>query len=178
MVLPRSARASVIAALRAAHPYEEPGFDVTEMVQLEAANAGLGRVGVLAAPLTAIAFARHVSEVLPGTAGGVRITGDPHRSVQRVAVCGGAGSSLLPLVADAGVDAFVTADLNHHAAAEFAERPGAPTLVDVSHWASEWPWLPVAAELLATQFGDEIHTHVSVARTDPWTTRAESPPAR
>ena len=40
----------------------------------------------------------------------------------------------------AGVDAYVTADLRHHPASEALEH-GGPGLVDVSHWASEWPWL-------------------------------------
>ena len=31
MVLPRARRAQVVAALRAAHPYEEPAFDLIEL---------------------------------------------------------------------------------------------------------------------------------------------------
>ena len=50
VVLPRRRRASVVAALRRAHPYEEPAFDVWETVT--PANVGIGRVGVLPRPLT------------------------------------------------------------------------------------------------------------------------------
>ena len=73
--------------------------------------------------------------------------GDPKRPVQRVAVCGGAGDSALDAAVAAGVDAYVTADLRHHPAAEhlLAHRGPAPALVDVAHWASEWPWCGQAA---------------------------------
>jgi putative NIF3 family GTP cyclohydrolase 1 type 2 len=40
-------------------------------------------------------------------------------------------------------------------------------LIDVSHWASEWLWLDVAAEILAKEFSD-IQFVVSQIRTDPW----------
>ena len=44
----------------------------------------------------------------------------------------------------AGADVFVTSDLKHHAASDATEI-GGPALCDVAHFASEWPWLPVAA---------------------------------
>ena len=50
----------------------------------------------------------------------------PDRTVRRVAVCGGAGDSALDAALAAGVDAYVTADLRHHPAAEHLLRPGAP----------------------------------------------------
>ncbi|HWH28260.1 MAG TPA: Nif3-like dinuclear metal center hexameric protein, partial [Mycobacteriales bacterium] len=49
MVLPRHRRTAVVAALRAAHPYEEPAFDVLELADLPS-TCGLGRVGTLPAP--------------------------------------------------------------------------------------------------------------------------------
>ena len=171
VVVPRGSRDAVMAALRDAHPYEEPGFDLTEMVRFAATDTGLGRVGTLAAPLTAAAFAQAVADALPATVGGARLAGDPGREVRTVAVCGGAGGSLLDTVAAAGVDAFVTADLGHHVAAEFVADPVHPVLVDVAHWASEWPWLPAAAELLTEAFGTQLAVTVSTRRTDPWTAR-------
>ena len=51
MVLPRSRRATVLAALREAHPYEMPAFQLVELVQ-EPGAKGLGRVGDLPAAMT------------------------------------------------------------------------------------------------------------------------------
>ena len=132
---------------------------------------GLGRIGVLAEPLSAAAFAATVAAALPTTVTGVRVAGDPDREIRRVAVCGGSGGSLLGVVTAAGVDAFVTSDLGHHTAQEHVTGPGPrPVLLDVAHWAGEWPWLPVAAALLERELG--VRTVVSHRRTDPWTAAA------
>lgn len=135
------------------------------------AAVGLGRVGTLPSPLDARAFAAAVAAALPTTVTGARLAGDPGRTVRRVAVCGGAGGSLLSTAADAGVDAYVTSDLSHHVAQEYVTEPGRPVLVEVAHWAGEWPWLPVAAALLERELG--VRTVVSRRRTDPWTARQD-----
>jgi dinuclear metal center YbgI/SA1388 family protein len=132
---------------------------------------GLGRIGTLAAPLTAAAFTAAVVAALPATVTGARLAGDPRRRIRRVAVCGGSGGSLLSAVTGASVDAFVTSDLGHHVAQEYVTGgDDRPVLVDVAHWAGEWPWLPVAAALLERELG--VRTVVSERRTDPWTARA------
>ena len=97
---------------------------------------------------------------------------DPDRPIGRVAVCGGAGDSLLGAVARAGVDAYLTADLRHHPADEHTRASGV-ALVDVAHWASEQPWCDQAAALLAAQFGDSLRVRTSSIRTDPWNLHAQ-----
>lgn len=176
MVLPPARRSAVVAALRQAHPYEEPAFSLVPTAPAPPA-AGLGRIGTVPEPVSVRELAQQVADVLPATAHGVRIGGDPDASVRTVAVCGGAGDSLLDVVARAGADAFVTADLRHHPASEALAHPGAPALIDVAHWASEWPWLPVAAQDLradAVAAGAQVQVHVSRRPTDPWTVRLES----
>jgi putative NIF3 family GTP cyclohydrolase 1 type 2 len=165
----------VVTALRSAHPYEEPAFDLVGLVAL-AGDRGLGRVGTWALGGTLADFAGQVAAALPATAAGVRVGGDPDRLVRTVAVCGGAGDDLFAEVRAAGVDAYVTADLRHHPASEALEH-GGPGLVDVSHWASEWPWLADCARLLRDGLGaraDTVETRVSTLVTDPWNT-ARSP---
>ncbi len=173
MVLPRGRREAVVAALRAAHPYEEPAFDVLEEATL-ASSRGLGRIGSLPRPEPLSAFADRVAAALPATAWGVRAGGDPDRPVRRVAVCGGAGDSALGAARAAGVDAYVTADLRHHPAAEALLEPGAPALVDVAHWASEWPWCAQAAAVVRHATGGSVEVCVSTRRTDPWTLRSST----
>jgi dinuclear metal center YbgI/SA1388 family protein len=134
-------------------------------------RAGLGRVGELPAPRTLREFAAHAAAVLPATVGGVRVSGDPERTVRRVAVCGGSGGSLADAAAAAGADVFLTSDLKHHPVSEAAEVPG-PALVDVAHFATEWPWLPVAAEALQRDLSGRVEVSVSRLRTDPWTWHA------
>jgi dinuclear metal center YbgI/SA1388 family protein len=132
-------------------------------------STGTGRVGTLPAAESLAGFAGRVAAALPATAWGVRAAGDPDRPIRMVAVCGGAGDGFLDAALDAGVDAYVTADLRHHPASEHLARPGAPALVDVAHWASEWPWCEQAAGILRTATGGTVDIHVSTHRTDPWT---------
>ncbi|ORA79039.1 Nif3-like dinuclear metal center hexameric protein [Mycolicibacter kumamotonensis] len=166
VVAPASARARVRAALLAAHPYEEPAFDVFALQPLPA-GVGIGRIGTLAAPEPLSAFVARVAAGLPATSWGVRAAGDPDLPVSRVAVCGGAGDSLLDAAARADAQAYVTADLRHHPADEHSRR-SAVALVDVAHWASEYPWCAQAADVLRSHFGAALPVRVSALRTDPW----------
>ncbi len=168
VVAPKAMRTSILGALRSAHPYEEPAFDVFELAAMPSSR-GLGRVGELPRAQTLREFTSSVSAGLPRTAWGVRSAGDPESRITTVAVCGGAGDSMLSTVARIGVDAYVTADLRHHPADEHL-RAGGPALVDVAHWASEFPWCAQAQGVLDLEFGAAgLRTKVSDIRTDPWT---------
>ena len=169
MLVPaRGQVAEVVRALRAAHPYEAPAFDLLPTM-LEHGR-GLGRVGELAQPVPARDFADAVRRALPSTPAGVRLAGDIDRPVRRVAVCGGAGDDLVGDALRAGADVLVTADLRHHVALEAVER--GLLMVDAGHWATEWPWLGDAAARTARALGDAGHTVSTVVSslvTDPWT---------
>ena len=135
---------------------------------------GHGRVGTLPEPMSLRDFASYVDRRFPRTAHGVRVAGDPDRTVRRVAVGAGSGDSLLEDARRSGADAFVTSDLKHHRASEFLEEPGAPALVDLAHWAAEWSWLPVVraeVDRAVAERGYTVDTRVSTIVTDPWTFR-------
>jgi dinuclear metal center YbgI/SA1388 family protein len=139
-----------------------------------AARTGIGRICELSEPESLREFTGRVRDALPETAWGVRAAGDPERPVRTVAVCGGAGDSLLGVARAAGVDAFVTADLRHHPASEHLDA-GGPALVDVAHWASEHPWCAQAAAVVSAALGGTVDVHVSYRRTDPWTIGSAQP---
>lgn len=173
MVAPVARRAAVVAALRAAHPYEEPAFAVTPMAAVPPAGgvrSGLGRIGRVPQPMPLAAFTAHVATVLPATAWGVRAAGDAARMIETVAVCGGSGGS--EMAAAAPADVYVTSDITHHTAAEHIADPLRPALVDIAHWAGEWPWLARAAAVINEAFGEAVTTRVSTARTDAWSLHA------
>ncbi len=131
---------------------------------------GIGRIGRLAEPLSLGRLARRLAELLPATAGGIRVSGDFDELVGSVALCGGAGDSLLGESVVLGSDVYITSDLRHHPASEFRETArvvGGPALIDVSHWASEWLWLDTAAQQLRDAL-EHVTVTVSDLRTDPW----------
>jgi dinuclear metal center YbgI/SA1388 family protein len=138
---------------------------------------GLGRIGELASPMPLRAFAVVVAGALPATPAGVRAAGDLDREVRTIAVCGGSGYDLASAAAAAGADVLVTSDQKHHSTSETLAELGI-ALIDAAHWATEQPWVPAAAELLAADLrtaGTTVETTASTTVTDPWTLHSHSP---
>lgn len=135
------------------------------------AGHGLGRVGTLSNPISLYEFSQHVAQTLPATVSGVRFAGDPDRIIHRVAICSGAGDSLLSHHIVQAADVYVTSDLRHHPAVDTLELSAVgngPALIDVSHFASEWVWADSAARTLSQELPG-ITVQVSTRNTDPWT---------
>lgn len=135
-------------------------------------GVGIGRIATLPQPMSFAQFAARVDAALPRTTWGVRAAGAPEAVVTRVAVCGGAGDSLLDAVRAAGVQAYVTADLRHHPADEHLRASGVG-LIDVGHWTSEYPWCAQAAGVIQRRFGRALPVTVCPLRTDPWNIEIE-----
>ena len=76
----------VLTAMRQAHPYEVPAFDVVESVR-EGQEIAIGRIGELPEPLSPQEFARLCADRLNA---GVRWN-RKGRTIRKVAVLGGAG---------------------------------------------------------------------------------------
>lgn len=135
------------------------------------ASLGLGRIGRLPSPMPLGELARGLQRILPATAQGIRGAGDYGAPVETVALCAGAGDSLLAHPEVVAADVYITSDLRHHPASEARENAraaGRPlALLDISHWAAEWLWLETAAEQLRAALPGVTIT-VSDLRTDPW----------
>lgn len=145
--------------------------DLRPLVPTRVEGEGHGRIGSLPEEMSLGEFARMVATILPATATGVRVSGEYSQRVSKVALCGGAGDSFISHAAASQADVYLTADLRHHPAQEAREEAMASgtgmALIDVSHWASEWLWLDVAAQQLRLRH-PEIEFEVSTLRTDPW----------
>jgi putative NIF3 family GTP cyclohydrolase 1 type 2 len=109
---------------------------------------------------TASAWLRRCRQALGD---GVRLIGPSGRVVERVAICGGSGASLVPAAIRAGADLLITGDVKHHAALEALSSGLA--VIDAGHHATEWPFVPALAERL-TAAG--IGAIVSRVNTDPF----------
>jgi putative NIF3 family GTP cyclohydrolase 1 type 2 len=131
---------------------------------------GLGRVGELSEATTLGEFTATVAKALPRTSWGVRASGDPSRPVRTVAVGGGSCGDLAELAAARGADVLLTSDLKHHRTSEAVDALGIG-LIDAAHWATEAPWLDLAADLLTTDLaavGTNVDATVSRIVTDPF----------
>ena len=144
--------------------------DHTALVPGVTPGHGLGRVGTLAQPMSLYELAVALGEILPHTAVGPLVAGDPAREISRVSLCAGAGDSLLSHPEVTRSDVYITSDLRHHPASEALEQAalsGGPALINISHFGAEWLWLDAAAEELRKRLG--IDVVVGDLTTDPWT---------
>ncbi|MCF2706383.1 Nif3-like dinuclear metal center hexameric protein [Arcanobacterium haemolyticum] len=133
-------------------------------------ETGIGGVGVVGDPCTLREFAQRVSRVLPRVPAGILVGGDLERRIERVAICSGAGDSLLAEAKASGADVYMTADLRHHPATDHLWDDGC-ALINMTHWASEWPLLTLMRRRLEAILGDEIEYYVSEIPSDPWSLR-------
>ena len=148
VVFPRRLKRRVTAAYVAAHPYEEPAYDLYK-VENEVATLGLGRLGVLPAARPLAAFAADVAAALRLPS--VRFAGDGARSVQRVAVLPGSGAEAIARGVAQVADVLVTGDVKYHDA-RVAQAQGL-ALVDAPHGVTEQEAVLRWARTLADSLG-------------------------
>lgn len=131
VLLPEHLGKGVLAAMRAAHPYEEVAYD---LYRLENTNqeVGAGMIGELPEALPAEEFLSYLKEKMELQL--IRHTPLNRTQISRVALCGGAGSFLMPHALQAGADVLVTADLKYH---DFFVPEGKMMLADIGHYESE-----------------------------------------
>jgi len=131
---------------------------------------GHGLIGELASPESLLVLSTRLARALPSVAAGLKVAGDPDQVIKRVGIAPGAGDGFLGAALTANVDLFITSDLRHHPAQDFMEQNqvGAKVaLMDISHWAAESLWLPLAQKELQAMH-PEIEFVLSDVRTDPW----------
>ncbi|MCX7606767.1 MAG: Nif3-like dinuclear metal center hexameric protein [Bacteroidia bacterium] len=127
----------------------------------EDSHHGAGYIGELPQPLSPVEFFRHLQSALQVPI--LRFSKGPERPILRVAVCGGAGSFLLPEALAGEVEAFLTADIPYH---RFFEAEGRLWLVDIGHYESEQMIGEVLAEVLRRHF-PTLPIFATRVRTNP-----------
>ena len=108
-LVPVNAVDAVIRALRVAHPYEEPAFDLLRLA--EPASRGFGRVGPVP-PASGRALVERAKTALGLTA--VLVAGRLENDVSRAAVCAGSGGEFVTDAIAAGAGFLLTGELKHH----------------------------------------------------------------
>jgi dinuclear metal center YbgI/SA1388 family protein len=98
-----------------------------------AAPIGLGRIGRIAAPMPVKQWVRQLKKRL-GLAH-VKTAGNLDRTIHRVAVCSGSGSSLMDTFLSSDADVYVSGDLRYHDARTVEDR--GRVFIDIGHFASE-----------------------------------------
>lgn len=164
VLVPEGKIDAAVRAMRAAHSYEEPAFDVYPL--RASPDGGEGRVGTLASPTTLAEFARRVKAACQATA--VQSVGDGAMAVTTVAIACGAAGEFLTDAVRAKADVFVTGEVRFHDCLT-AEAAGIG-LVLPGHYASERPAVEELAGRLASAVGGTAWA--SVRERDPVVTTA------
>ena len=169
-VVPTDAIASVLAAARRAHSYEEPAIDVVPL-DPSRMRPGIGRIGELPGKTTLGRLAARLGKAVHAPA--VQIVGARSLPVRRVAICVGSAGRLpdkSPRTRDC--DAVITGEISHHDALYWARRTtssGSPCgAIALGHWHSERPVLAQVAKRLRAVL-PALSVKVSRADRDPYT---------
>jgi dinuclear metal center YbgI/SA1388 family protein len=146
IVYPFYLETQVVKALVKHHPYEEVAYDIFTM---ENSHLGMGSgvVGYLEAPMEEKGFLNLLKERF--AANGIRYTSLLGKPIQKVAVCGGAGSFLLKKAISSQADIYITGDVKYH---EFFDAEGKIVLVDIGHYESEQYTVELLCDLLLKKF--------------------------
>ena len=120
-----------IAALIAAHPYEEPVWNVICLKNTNPAT-GFGIIGELPSPIDSHKFLLQVKETFGCAA--IRHTSLCKPSVQKVAVCGGSGAFLTGTAISQQADIYITGDYKYH---DFFNADNKLIIADIGHYESE-----------------------------------------
>jgi dinuclear metal center YbgI/SA1388 family protein len=163
-VCPASAVDRVIAAMRRAHSYEEPAYDVYPL-RPTSSKHGAGRVGKLPKPCTLQELSQVVKDRLSAPL--VQIVGTPSRKIETVAIACGAGGEMLPDAVSAGADVFLTGELRFHDLLK-SEADGVALLLP-GHYATERCGIEELANCVKERWPD-LHIWPSRREHDPLTT--------
>lgn len=150
----------VIAALLASHPYEEVAYDIYSL-ENKNAGTGLGCVGEFEHLIGETEFLNLVSEIFG--AEGLRYSQLTGKRLKKIALCGGAGSSLLKDAIAAGADVFVTSDIKYH---NFFDAENKILLVDAGHYETEKFSTEVLKDLIIKKF-PKFAVRFSETNTNP-----------
>ncbi|MEL6739852.1 MAG: Nif3-like dinuclear metal center hexameric protein [Planctomycetota bacterium] len=113
MVCSRASLPLAIETLRQFHPYEEPAFDIVELVPEPQRRIGAGRRLVLDQPATVAELAERLKDHLGRARVRVGILGSD-RPVSVVGVVAGAGEDMLDDAVREGCEVLVTGEMRHH----------------------------------------------------------------
>jgi dinuclear metal center YbgI/SA1388 family protein len=161
-IVPAEKLADCIAAMKKAHPYDTPAFDVFKLYDTQG-KFGLGRIGKLAQPVQIKQIINRIKKYTGAKAAG--IVGDQKRLVKTAAVCAGSCGKIINTVIAAKADCYVTGELKHHQA--LAAQEAGLTCICLSHTVSERFILKKFAKQLQKQI-KQVTIKISKKDADPF----------
>jgi dinuclear metal center YbgI/SA1388 family protein len=161
-IVPEENLDKVVAAMKKAHPYETPAFDIFRL-NSSASRFGLGRIGKLNQPLFVKQIISRIKKHTGAKAFGV--VGNEKRLLKTAAVCAGSCGKIVNQVIAAKADLYVTGELKHHHA--LAAQEAGVTCICLSHTVSERFFLKKLARQLQSRL-EQVIIKISKKDADPF----------
>ena len=158
--LPKFITSKVVAAIIKAHPYEEVAYDIYELKN-SMSTIGSGMVGDLAKPVEVDKFLASIKDIF--NVGVIKHTQGNHKTISKVAFCGGSGSFLIQDALRSGADIFLTGDVKYH---QFFEPENNMILADIGHFESEQFTNDIFYDILSKKM-PKFAVHFSEVSTNP-----------
>jgi len=136
-------------------------LSVLEPTRPEHQDVGFGVIGSLPRPETTIGFLGRMKQQLGLKA--VRYSNPVSETVSRIALCTGAGASLLDLVKRSGAQLYIAADFKYN---DFLDASGLVTLADIGHFESEYCAIDLIFDVISKKLPN-FALHKSVNSRNP-----------
>ncbi|MEO5601016.1 MAG: Nif3-like dinuclear metal center hexameric protein [Cyclobacteriaceae bacterium] len=146
VIFPSFLQSRMVQELKQAHPYEEVAYYLTNLNNLNQ-EVGAGMIGELEAGMEPSEFLKCLKNSMDLKV--IRHTRLLAQPIRHVAVCGGAGSFLLPFARQAGAQIYITADYKYH---EFFDAEDKIIIADIGHYESEVFTKELLGEVLTKKF--------------------------
>ena len=146
VIFPAWKQHNIVQAMKTNHPYEEVAYNIYNLDNVYA-ETGSGMVGNLPEKTDEAAFFKKIQQLFQIPV----IKHSPFRNkpIQKVALCGGAGSFLTRAAISAGADVYLTGDLKYH---EFFDADQQLVLADIGHYESEQYTIELLFDFLRGKF--------------------------
>ena len=146
VVFPEYLQSDIVKALKDTHPYEEVAYDIVDL-RNTFQGIGSGLIGELPVPVPEALFLQTLKEQFHLTS--FRHTALLDKPIQKVALCGGAGSFLTKNAIAAEADIYISSDFKYH---EFFDAENKIIIADIGHWESEQFTIDILLVVLQSNF--------------------------
>jgi dinuclear metal center YbgI/SA1388 family protein len=143
VLIPRAHVLELVEKIRRAHPYEEMTYDIYP-VENTSPDVGLGRVGHFDPPVSWELLIQRLKQEVEASS--LRVSGSIFPLIQKAAVCGGSGSTLIPRASSTGAQVFICGEIGYHSIVSHEGKP--LTLIEIGHYPSEKWVIPSLAGIL------------------------------
>jgi dinuclear metal center YbgI/SA1388 family protein len=146
VIFPLWKQSDVVRAMVEAHPFETVAYEILSLANPHQ-EFGSGLIGDLPHPMEESEFLGFVKSVFDLTV--IRHTSILDKKVQKIAICGGAGSFLTAAAKSVGADVLITSDIKYH---EFFDAETKILLIDIGHFESEQFTIDLFYDILSQNF--------------------------